>query len=330
MAAMSRLDADRGPHGIQLSHYADWNDALNTGTNDKNAESVFVAMQFADNLRDMAGLCHYLNKNELYQKFSEKYEMQKKIINENCWDKEGYYVRSFVNGRIIGASSCNKGSKIFVNPQSWSVIAGVCPPERIESIQNAIDKYIETPYGCRVNYPAYDEIDPDLGRISFQYPGTYENGAVYAHATGFKMYSDCMLSMGDRALSSLKKILPSNPNTADTIPYTLSNAIELAPEALGSSSIGPWGTGTIGWVYKTIVEGLLGIRLSYGGFKTEPAFPSEWDNASISIQRENTVYHFTINNKHAGKQTTIVNGQVTENNFIPFSNDTDVNIEIDL
>lgn len=196
---INRVDMDRGPHNLPLSHFADWNDALNTGLNDKNAESVFVGMQFVLACREMAELCKYLGKNKLYDDYMAKADETSKIINETSWDDEGYYVRSFSHGKAIGSSKCEKGSKIFVNPQSWALMSGTCPPERMQAVLDAIDKYLDTPVGCYVNYPAYTEYDPDLGRISFQYPGTSENGAIYAHATSFKMYANCLLGLGDRA-----------------------------------------------------------------------------------------------------------------------------------
>ena len=52
------------------------------------------------------------------------------------------------------------------------MFSGVCPEERIQSVLNAVDKYLDTKVGCKVNTPAYTEYDPFLGRISFQYPGT--------------------------------------------------------------------------------------------------------------------------------------------------------------
>lgn len=332
--ALERLSADRGPHGLCLSHFADWNDALCTGVLDKNAESVFVSMQFANCLKEMAELCGQLNKTDLKKKYEDDYVEICRTINEHAWDPEGYYVRSFACGNVYGSSKCQKGSRIYVNPQSWSFISGVCPEERRQSVLSAIDKYIDTPVGCRVNYPPYSEYDPILGRISFQYPGTTENGAIYAHATSFKMYSDCILGLGDRAYSSFLKLLPSNPDNpmdiADAVPYTLSNACSTADICWGKSSATPWTTGTLAWLYRTVVEGLLGARFAYGGFKVDPAFPSTWDKASMTIRRNETDYVFNIVNNHTGIKKIYVNNKLIDGDFVAFSDKKIVNIRIEL
>jgi cellobiose phosphorylase len=334
LKAVNRVDSDRGPHNIPLSHFADWNDALNTGDADKNAESVFVAMQLAFAFKEMADLSEYLGKKKLSAEFSAKYEALKKTVNDCCWDDEGYYVRSFSHGKPIGSSLCERGAKIFVNPQSWSIISGVCPQERLSSVMAAVDKYIDTPVGCRVNYPAYSEADPALGRISFQYPGTNENGAVYAHATSFKMYADCMLGLGDRAYETYLKLLPSNPNNppevADTIPYAISNCCFTADVCYGKSSALPFGTGTQAWLFRTVIEGLLGVRFAYGGFNINPAFPSAWDKAEMTLQRGGANYKFIISNNNTGEKKIYVDGKPADSDFIPFKEAGDVEIRVEL
>lgn len=332
MSCVKILDADRGSHGLQLSHFADWNDALNTGIEDKNSESVFVSMQFADNMRDLKELCEFLGKDDLAHEFADKYEKQKKLINDTCFDKEGYYVRSFASGMKIGSSEVETGSKIFVNSQSWSIISGICPPERVQSVLEAVDKYIETPLGCRVNYPAYDKYDKRIGRLSFQYPGTVENGAVYAHATGFKMFADCLLGKGDRAYRSLKKILPENHTTdiSDSLPYTVSSCYILAKETFDNCGNRHWLTGTISWLYRTIIEGIMGVKPHYTGFYVSPALCSEWKNAEISVVRNSTVYEFKIINNNTGKIDLTVNGEKIDGNFVPYSDAEKIEVIVNI
>lgn len=334
LKGVERMDSDRGPHNLALSHFADWNDALNTGDKDKNAESVFVSMQLALSFKEMSKLCEKIGKESLSKQFNIKYDEIKKVINDCCWDDEGYYVRSFSGGKVVGSSKCEKGSKIYVNPQSWSIFSGVCPDDRIECILNAVDKYLDTKVGCKVNTPAYTEYDPFLGRISFQYPGTSENGAIYAHATSFKMYADCLLGLGDRGFRSYLQLLPSNPDNppevSDTIPYTLSNACSTADVCYGKSSAQPWSTGTMAWLYKTVVEGFLGLRYEYGGFNLSPAFPSTWDKAAVKVERENTTYNINIKNINTGNKKIFVDGKQIEGSFVPFCDKNEVNIVIEL
>ena len=52
--------------------------------------------------------------------------------------------------------------------------------------------------------------DPMVGRMSGMLPGLFENGGVYCHASAFKILMDCRLGRGDKALETLKKIMPDS------------------------------------------------------------------------------------------------------------------------
>ena len=58
-------------------------------------------------------------------------------------------------------------------------------------------------------------------------PGLFENGGVYCHATGFKILMDCKLGRAEKALCTLKKIMPDsekNPSTqSGAEPYVFTN-----------------------------------------------------------------------------------------------------------
>lgn len=129
-------------------------------------------------------------------------------------------------------------------------------------------------------------------------------------------------------------LLPSNPDNpqemADTVPYTLSNYCATADICYGKSSNLPWSTGTMAWLYKTVAEGILGIRFAYDGINFDPAFPSEWDKASVSLVRNNTTYNFLIINNNSGTKKVYINNKPIEGQFIPFSEDELVNIRIEL
>ncbi len=327
--AIILMDENRGPHRLPLARFADWNDALNL--KDDKAESVFMAMAFAWCLNEMHDLAIYINDTEYSKVCRENHAELKRIINECCWDADGgYYVRGFSDGKIIGGSK-SKGSVIYVNPQSWAILGDVPDAEQIKSMMDAVEKYIETDLGCLVNYPAYDKYDEEIGRISFQVPGTGENGAVYCHATGFKINADTKIGEGDIALRDLKKIIPDsekNPSSRSyALPYTLTSYYKTHVGMWGRTGR-PWLTGTQGWVFRCVLEGLLGIKKAYGGFVIEPAFPSCWDGAKCTIRRNGTEYSFEII-KYDGEIIKITeNGIEKTDNFIKFSDEKYVEIKI--
>lgn len=317
-AGITRLNEDKGPHKLCLARWADWNDALNLS--DPEAESVFVSMGLAWCLKEMAELMEYVGDRIKAVEYRCLYEELKCTINKTCWDEEGeYYIRAFSNGKVIGGSN-SEGSVIYANAQTWAILSGVVTEDRLEKIVLATDKYIVTDLGCLVNYPAYNKCMLDLGRITYQVPGTTENGAVYCHATAFKINGDIERGDGEQAYRDLKRILPdseANPTeNSGALPYTLTSCYATNSHVWGKTGR-PWLSGSQGWVMRCIVEGLLGIRKAYGGFYVKPLLPEEWMEAACSILRKGTEYRFIL--KRTGIKGMTIDGVAVEESFVPFT-----------
>ena len=317
--AVQRLDEDRGPHGLQRIRYADWNDALNI--KDPEGESVFVAMAFGVVFREMAGLMRYLGDEAKAKEYDRKHADQKKLVNEVAWDEEGgYYVRAFADGGIIGGTK-SEGARIFVNPQSWAILGGMVPDERLESVLGAFDEKIEMETGCPVNIPPYSVWDERIGRLSAQLPGTGENGSIYCHATAFKAAADVTVGRGDAALRCLHKIMPDyekNPvEKSGAAPFALTSSYRTHPGLYGVAGR-QWLTGTACWFMRTVVEGLLGVRRAWGGFDMRPALPPSWDRAEATVKRGNEEYRVRIERTDSGEPEVLLNGKQLDGTFVPF------------
>jgi len=324
---VERLHTDKGPHNLCLARWADWNDALNL--DDPNAESVFTSMGLAWCLKEMTELMKYAGMNTEAAEYSEMYTELKETINQSCWDEKGeYYVRGFSHGKVIGGTE-SVGSTIYANPQTWAVLSGVVTEERLGKIVAATDKYIVTDLGCLVNYPAYAEAMPEIGRISYQYPGTVENGAVYCHATAFKINADIERGDGDRAYRELKRIMPdseTNPyEVSGALPYTLTSCYATNEYIWGKTGR-PWLTGSQGWMMRCVVEGFLGIKKAYGGFYIKPALPQEWNEAECVIERNGTEYVFHV--QRTGEESMLVNGVPEHQCFVAFFKQERVRVDI--
>ena len=91
------------------------------------------------------------------------------------------------------------GGKIYVNTQSWAILSGICPRERMQSVIAAMDS-METEKGIPMCSPAYQTYDETVGRMSGMLAGVYENGGIYNHAGCFKVMADCALGRGDEEI----------------------------------------------------------------------------------------------------------------------------------
>ena len=67
-----------------------------------------------------------------------------------------------------------------------------------------------------------------------------------------------------------------------------------------------WYTGSAGWMYRLIVESLLGLRLEVDKLRFTPCLPADWQGFTMHYRYRETVYHINVKPMTAGKGETIV------------------------
>lgn len=294
-AAVSRLITDKGRNGLIKIYFADWNDALNI-TTDPDAESVMLSHQFCLALRNLRELIVRTGDNKYAEFLREEYEKLKKQLNEAAWDGD-WYVRALSKDGPIGSKDSD-GSKIYINAQTWAVLADVADEEKLPLLINSVDN-MEHDFGFPLNLPPYSGYSPQVGRMSGMLPGLFENGGVYCHATGFKLLMDCKLGRAGKALETLRKIMPDsskNPSSrSGAEPYVFTNCYSTHPKYYGKS-YQSWTTGTSAWSMMGLYEGILGIKRDYDGLRIDPCFPAEWESAEATRNFRGTEYHIIYRN----------------------------------
>jgi cellobiose phosphorylase len=55
-----------------------------------------------------------------------------------------------------------------------------------------------------------------------------------------------------------------------------------------------WYTGSAGWMYRLIIESLLGLRLEIDKLHIEPCLPADWETFKVHYRYRETIYHITI------------------------------------
>lgn len=294
-AAVNRLILDKGKHGLVKIYFADWNDALNI-TDDPEAESVMLSHQFCLALRELRKLMEHTGDMG-YARFVEKeYDKLKEAINRYAWDGK-WYARALSEKGNVGSKN-SSGSNIYLNAQTWAILAGVAEGDRLAEVLEAVDG-MEHDFGFPLNLPPYPEYDPHVGRMSGMLPGLFENGGVYCHATGFKVLMDCCAGRASRAVKTLKKIMPDsekNPSSrSGAEPYVFTNCYSTNPGYYGKS-YQSWTTGTSAWCLMGLYEGILGVKRDYDGLKISPCFPAQWEEAELTRHFRGADYHIVIRN----------------------------------
>ena len=98
-----------------------------------------------------------------------------------------------------------------------------------------------------------------------------------------------------------------------------------------------WYTGSAGWMYRLIVESLLGLRLETGKLFIEPCLPSDWVSLKIHYRYRETMYHITLNQLQNDNNNLIIilDGAECQDKFIRLVDDhiehqADVNLNYSL
>ena len=170
-AAVERLIADKGRNGLVRIYFADWNDALNI-TTDPEAESVMLSHQFCLVLKELEQLMKKYGDSAYARKLATEYEILKKSINEKAWDGK-WYMRALSSAENIGSKE-SRGSRIYLNAQTWAVLGDVADESKLPLVLQAVDS-MEHDFGFPLNMPPYPEYSPNVGRMSGMLPGLFED-----------------------------------------------------------------------------------------------------------------------------------------------------------
>ena len=131
-----------GANGLPCGLSADWNDCIRLG---QHGESIFVAFQLRYALAVYLEICRLLNLNEEEQWAGDELAKLDYRLEEDAWDGE-WYLRAYrADGFKFGSKESAEG-KIFLSPQSWSLISGHANPERAARSMQSVRDRLATEY----------------------------------------------------------------------------------------------------------------------------------------------------------------------------------------
>lgn len=312
----------RGEHNLILWGGGDWNDSLNNCGRKWIGESVWLSIATVKAINDFEKICKQYRPDE---SILEEYIKQREVLK--CAIMEyGFEYDRFIYGyndarEKIGSNDSPEG-KIYLNPQTWAVLAEVVKGEEAVKLMDSVEKYLKCDYGYVQVVPAYSVGTDNIGRASYFKPGNFENGSVYNHGVSFKIAADLKLKLNDRAYKTLKLISydnPLNPNSGME-PYAFSNMF-LGPECECRRGFAPsaWITGTAGWIYNDITEHMIGIKPNFDSLIIDPCIPSHWDKVKAFRIYQNCKYEITI--IKCEKNELWLDGKLLDSNIIPVIND---------
>src|SRR5258706_1447951 len=137
LAIKSAYEGNLGEHGLCKLGYGGWNDALD-GLKGEHSESVWLSQLLVYASRKMRELAEWKKDQDTVLYLDRLIAGVTEAINISGWDKQGYYIFGYDNqGRPVGSSANDEGQK-HLNENSWAILSGVAPQERISSITHAM------------------------------------------------------------------------------------------------------------------------------------------------------------------------------------------------
>ncbi len=319
-----------GEHGLPLIGCGDWNDGMNLVGEEGKGESVWLAFFLTDILRQFAELAG--KRGDL--PFAERCETEAARLRENieqsAWDGEWYRRAYFDNGQPLGAAA-NSECQIDSLPQSWSVLSGANNPERSRLAMDAVDRRLVRRDSSLIQLfdPPFDKSELDPGYIKGYVPGVRENGGQYTHAAIWTVMA--FAEMGDhrRAWELFSMINPvnhgSSPRRIATYkvePYVVAADVYAVAPHTGRGGW-TWYTGSASWMYRLILESLLGLHLDIDKLRFTPCLPADWKSFKLHYRYRETLFHITVLQPEPSRtvKRITLDGVVHSGEFIPLCDD---------
>ncbi|HON59060.1 MAG TPA: glucoamylase family protein [Smithella sp.] len=322
-----------GEHGLPLMGSGDWNDGMNMVGIRGKGESVWLGFFLYSILTNFARLAEKRNDTEFSRHCAEEAEKLRRNIEQYGWDGQWYRRAFFDDGSPLGSAK-NPECRIDSISQSWAVLSGAGDDQRARKAMNAVSRYlVNTDTGIvRLLWPPFDQSELNPGYIKGYVPGVRENGGQYTHSAVWAAMAFARLGDSARAWEIMSMINPINhaltPQAVDIYkvePYVVAADIYALPPHTGRGGW-TWYTGSAGWMYRLILEYLLGLRREENRLSVKPCLPDDWDGFSIRYRFGKTLYDISVT-RAAGKTeepVIFLDGMKLDENEIPLADDAGI------
>jgi cyclic beta-1,2-glucan synthetase len=287
----------------------DWNDGMNRVGKEGRGESVWLAFFLFDVLTQFAELAR-TRQDIIFADYCVAQARQlQHNIEQHGWDGEWYRRAYFDNGEALGSSS-NQECQIDSLPQSWSVISAAADPSRSRRAMQAVDRHLVRREAGLIQLfdPPFDKSVLDPGYIKGYIPGVRENGGQYTHGAIWTAMAFALMGENDHAWELFSLLNPihhgSTPEQIATYkvePYVVAADVYGVAPHTGRGGW-TWYTGSAGWMYRLLIETLLGVNLEGDQLRLTPRMPKSWTTYKIHYRFRQTVYHITITRLEADSE----------------------------
>jgi cyclic beta-1,2-glucan synthetase len=319
-----------GEHGLPLMGSGDWNDGMNLVGEKGKGESVWLGFFLYEVLRRFTEVANARGDISFVERCQREAAQLRRNIERHGWDGEWYRRAWFDDGSPLGSAS-NPECQIDSIAQSWSVLSGAGDRDRSRTAMEAVDeRLVRREHGLiQLLDPPFDKSEMNPGYIKGYVPGVRENGGQYTHAAIWAAMAFARLRDNRRAWELFTMINPVNHagSAEETAvykvePYVVAADVYAVPPHTGRGGW-TWYTGSAAWMYRLIVESLLGLSLEVDRLHFTPCLPADWEGFKMHYRYWETVYHIAVLKTPAGngEMRVTVDGIEQPDKTIPLVDD---------
>ncbi|KAK7191089.1 hypothetical protein DPSP01_007743 [Paraphaeosphaeria sporulosa] len=320
--AMDWLLSARDRRGLSYIAQGDWCDPMNMVGPKGIGVSGWLTVATAYALNLWAEVCEAAGQASVAEKYKTGAEEVNNCANKHFWDGD-WYARGITDDNVTFGIKEDKEGRIWLNPQAWSILGGAASQDKISKMLTQVDEQLSTPYGVVMFAPPFTAMREDVGRVTQKYPGQGENGSVYNHAGAFYVWALYSIGQSDRAFTYLRQMIPG-PSEEDYlqrgqlpvyIPNYYRGGYKLYPRTAGRSSQ-LFNTGTVSWVYRSLVEGLCGLKGVKDGLSVKPQLPKEWDGIKVTRLFRGATFEVNVKRGDGKDVKVVADGNAVEGGVI--------------
>jgi cellobiose phosphorylase len=319
-----------GEHGLPLIGSGDWNDGMNMVGEHGKGESIWLGFFLYEVLMRITEIARLREDLPFAERCLKEAAQLRRNIEQNGWDGEWYLRAFFDDGSPLGSAG-NPECQIDSIAQSWSVLSGAGDAKRSAMAMESLDKRLVRRDHRLIQLldPPFDKSDLNPGYIKGYVLGVRENGGQYTHAAIWAAMAFAKLGDSRRAWELLSIINPVNhgrsPEEIETYkaePYVVAADVYTVSPHTGRGGWS-WYTGSAGWMYRLIMESLLGLRLEVDKLRFAPCLPADWESFKVHYRYRETLYHITVMQTHNGRGeiSVMVDGVEQDDKAIPLVGD---------
>ena len=179
----------------------------------------------------------------------------------------------------------------------------------------------------RLFTPPFADSPVDPGYIKAYPPGVRENGGQYTHAAIWVLLALARQGRGDEAWRCFNLLNPiRHAIDAESAEVYRVEPYVVAADVYGESHYAgrggwTWYTGSAGWMYRLILESLLGLTRDAAQLRITPVLPAAWPGYHLQYRFGGSLYVIEVQQAPNIENSISLDGRTLAEGYVPLIDD---------